>query len=200
MERKFGGERLQEFLRTLQRQGADGKDLAEGELLRIPFDHRQENGFCNQVHLVENAVGRFPRLPHAFENGLLFRLPSPITAGRIDHHEDQVRVGDGRLGRLHHGALKGVPRLQESGRIEKDRLEVGRGKNTEDAVARRLCLPGDDRDLLPEKAVHQRRFSNVRLANDGDIAAAESVFHCHHFTDAREIRVPTLPILRCGRE
>ena len=96
--------------------------------------------------------------------------------------------------------VKGVPRLQESGGIEKDRLEVGRGKNTEDAVPRRLCLPGDDRDLLPEKAVHQRRFSNVRLANDGDIAAAESVFHCHHFTDAREIRVPTLPILRCGRE
>lgn len=59
-------------------------------------------------------------------------------------------------------------RLVDARRVEEDDLAFVIRMDAEDAVARRLCLIGDDRDFMLDDAVDECRLANIRAADDGD--------------------------------
>ena len=65
-----------------------------------------------------------------------------------------------------------VERLVNAGRVEKEVLGVGSGKNTEQLVAGRLGLGRGDGDLLAQQAIEKGGFAGIRAADHGDEAAA----------------------------
>ena len=82
--------------------------------------------------------------------------------------------------RDHVGALGPVPRRgdhrpveaafgrEDAGGIDQQYLRVTLDRDAEQAGARGLRLRADDRDLLADQAVDQRRLARVGRADDGD--------------------------------
>ena len=58
--------------------------------------------------------------------------------------------------------------LVDPRRVEEDDLAGLVRMDAEDAVARRLGLIGDDRDLMLDDAVDECRLADIRAADDGD--------------------------------
>ena len=92
--------------------------------------------------------------------------------GRVDHDEADVRAVDGH-GRAQHAvffdALLDPGLFAHTGGVDEDIFAGLVFKVGVDGVARRARDVGDDDALLPENAVRQRGFADVRLADDGDL-------------------------------
>ena len=65
---------------------------------------------------------------------------------------------------IHHPHVQLVQRAMNAGRIEKGDLPARLVEDADDTIARRLRLLGNDRDLLPENAVEERRLAGVGAA------------------------------------
>src|SRR5690606_12734053 len=76
-----------------------------------------------------------------------------------------------------HRALKRVLRLEQSRRIDEHELRVFRREDTRHTLARRLRARRDDAQLLAQERVEQRRLSDVRSADEGDVPGARYGFH-----------------------
>ena len=83
----------------------------------------------------------------------------------VDHKYCRVDLADGRAYRLDHEIAELVLRLQHTGRVHEDELILALGEDTGYAVSGRLRLLRGYRDLLAEKRVEERRFSDVRTSH-----------------------------------
>src|SRR5690348_254323 len=88
----------------------------------------------------------------------------------VDEVGDEVGVVERAECGLAHGALEAVLRIQESGGVEEDDLEIVAGEDAEDAVAGGLGFGADDAEFLADEAVEQGGFAGVRLATEGEEA------------------------------
>ena len=96
------------------------------------------------------------------------------------------------LGGLDHILAELVLRLVDARRIEKDNLRLWPRENAENPVARRLRLVAHDGDLLPDQAVDECRFADVRPTDDGD-ESRFMLFLFHSITLLHFLRCPAAP-------
>ena len=73
---------------------------------------------------------------------------------------------------IHHPHVQFVQRLVNAGRIEDGDLAARIVEDSDDAIARRLRLLGDDGHFLTEDAIEQCRFAGIRAADERDDAEA----------------------------
>src|SRR5260370_4452428 len=59
-------------------------------------------------------------------------------------------------------------------RVDKNDLSLRLGHNSLDAVARRLRFGGDNRDLLPDQAIHERGLPGIGPSYDGHKSGPKS--------------------------
>ena len=71
---------------------------------------------------------------------------------------------------VHHPHVQLVQRPVNAGRVEKRDLAALVVEDADDSIARRLRFRGNDRDLLPEDAIEQRRLAGVRTSDERDDA------------------------------
>ena len=69
--------------------------------------------------------------------------------------------------------MERIPRRQEPGSVEENNLIRFTGENAQNLVAGGLRLGCHDRNLLADQGVHERRLSDVWLADNGCIAGSE---------------------------
>ncbi len=99
---------------------------------------------------------------------------------RLDDQKHEIDVRDGLLHDADHIVAQLGARLMEARRVDENELRVPFRHDAADAVARGLRFIRDDGDLLPDEAVDQRGFADVRAAGDG--------YHngfCTHFVSPR---------------
>src|SRR5207244_2585272 len=97
----------------------------------------------------------------------------PVLLGHVHQPERKVHLAQAAHGGLHHALVHAVGRLVDAGRVEEDDLAVGPVQDGQDAVAGRLRLVGDDRDLVAHQPVDERGLAHVGPADDGDEARVE---------------------------
>ncbi len=88
----------------------------------------------------------------------------------VDQYGYDVGLGEAGSDVLHHPHIHLVQRPVDSGRIEEGDLSPRVVEDADDPVARRLRFGGDDRDLVAEDAVQQRRLAGIRTADQRDHA------------------------------
>ena len=111
-------------------------------------------------------------------------LARPRSSAASTTNRTQVGRAEG-VGRVaHHGRVHPVLGLVDAGRVDERDLGAGPARHAEDALAGRLRLVRDDRDLLADEGVDERRLAGVGPADDGDLA------------DARSVRLSAVPLHR----
>ena len=93
----------------------------------------------------------------------------------IRHIEEDVGIGKSRLRELEHVLLHLVVRLQHARSIGEDDLTIIRVDDTHDTVTRRLCLKCGNTNLFADELIHQRRLTDIRIADN----VHETGFMCH---------------------
>ena len=90
------------------------------------------------------------------------RSPAFRWRARFDHGDHDFALGDGTARGLHHPLVRAASsaRAVRACRSRSD-LRVGVAADSENAPARGLRPWRDDRDLVPDHAIHQRRFADV---------------------------------------
>lgn len=91
----------------------------------------------------------------------------------LGDEEQQVGVLQGGADIGHHLPVQLVGRIDDARGVGVDDLEGVAGDDAHDALARGLCLGGDDAEALAHKGVHERGFAHVGVADD----IYESGFH-----------------------
>ncbi len=103
-------------------------------------------------------------------------LPAPLGHGADVGHE-QERVGGAC--RLERARVHAPPELRagavEAGRVEEGELGVLPVHDPEQHVSGGLGQSRDDGEVLAERRVQERRFADVRAADDGDGAETHGV-------------------------
>src|SRR6185503_17496915 len=125
----------------------DGVHLVEAE------DHRLARG---AEHLADVAVARSVRLRH------------------VDEPQGQVHLAQAPARLLHHALVHAVHGLVDPRGVEEHDLALRAVHDGQDAVPGGLRLVGDDRHLLADQAVHQRRLPHVGPAHHGHEAGPEA--------------------------
>ena len=123
---------------------------------------------AHQVDLVEREDRAAPARPEPVDDA------PRVGIGRargVDQQHGLVGIGRAGPGRGDHRAVEPAARLENAGRVDEDQLRLPDG-DAEEAGAGGLHLGRDDRQLLADELVEQRRFSGVGRADQRDIAAA----------------------------
>ena len=143
----------------------EGDDRFEGAQPGVLFYQRQGFFLLDQVDFVDGQdSGAAADLLQAERVGVV--LPG------VGHEDEQIGVGDSAVDAVHHRLLELVARYDDAGRVEEDDLRRLFGEDTEDAVARRLCLGRDDGKLTAQQCVHQRALAHIRLPHERYVRAA----------------------------
>ena len=94
---------------------------------------------------------------------------------RAEDEQDHVDVVGDRLVHGHlHPLGQRVDRPLPARQVDQHELRLVGRVDAADAVARRVRLVGDDRDLRAGEGVHERRLADVRASGDGDEARLHS--------------------------
>ena len=94
----------------------------------------------------------------------------PESALGIDDKCDDVGILSATPCRLHHRPVKPPLGIENAGCVDEHQLRRAVDRNAHQPHARCLCFRADDRHLLADKGIDQRRFSSIRRADDGDEA------------------------------
>src|ERR1700730_5986781 len=81
---------------------------------------------------------------------------------RVHDERENIDALEGLLEFVHHLAAEHVLGPVNARRVDEDDWRVVAIENALDAVAGRLRLGRDDRDLAPDNRVYERRFARVR--------------------------------------
>src|SRR5262245_46999429 len=99
---------------------------------------------------------------------------------QVEQHERDVAVVPRLLGLAVQDRVQRARAVVQSRRVDEEQLRIGCVLDAEDAAARGLRLVADDRELLAEDRVHERRLPGVGSAEDrGDASPMRG--HAPHF-------------------
>ena len=90
----------------------------------------------------------------------------------VDQEREHVGVGGRAPGGGDHRPVEAALGREQAGRVDEHDLRLALGQDAAHGRAGRLRLAGDDRHLLADEGVDQRRFSRVRRADERDEAAS----------------------------
>src|SRR5437867_5044944 len=110
---------------------------------------------------------------------------------------NHLSVVDRPQRRRTHGLMQLVLGLEQTGRIGEDVLRVVFGEQANDGQARGLRLGRDDREMLPDERVEQRRFADVRPTREHDGATPRHDAKCR---PARRLARVSAALVRSDRE
>ena len=98
-----------------------------------------------------------------------FAVDRRHAGARIDDEEADIGIVDRRLGLRAHAVFEAAARrLVEARRVENAEPEIGEAGLAFAAVARDAGLIVDKRDLAADQPVEQRRFADIRPAENCD--------------------------------
>ena len=191
---RHGQQLLPHQLRDPERLGHVGHHVV-GEVLRARFEPRQQvldqvvdalagTGRHGEVRLDVELVGRRRQLAqHLLRLGDVDLVDDHDRVGRreaghpavagaergggVEHEAHDVDVAQAGAGGAVEPFAERRPRLVDARRVDEHDLGVGPVEHAHDAVPRRLRLVGDDRHLLAEDAVEQRRLADVGPPREG---------------------------------
>ena len=86
----------------------------------------------------------------------------------VEHQQRGVGVAELALDAALHALRQRVARALHAGQVDEHELRVAAHRDAADRAARRLRLVGDDRDLLADDRVDERRLADVRAAGERD--------------------------------
>src|SRR5580692_530240 len=138
----------------------DGREL---ERFVIRLDERQELFFRKPVHLVQSQYGFPGESLGAIEKKVISMRGS---AAGIDHQQKHVDAFQSSGHFMHHLPPQGRVRRVQPWSIDKNNLALGPRYKALNAVARRLRLGSDNRDLLANQAVEERRLPRVGTSHN----------------------------------
>jgi hypothetical protein len=102
------------------------------------------------------------RILDALENRHVFLA----EAQRLHHEYHEVRVGQRRGGGAVHGPVQGTALAEmQSRRVDEGQLHAGPVEHAEHAMARGLRARRDDRHLLADQSIDQRRLADIGTAD-----------------------------------
>jgi hypothetical protein len=179
-------QRRQHPLDAVAGRRADGDDLVEGAAIGVGGDPRQQRGLGDQVDLVEDDDLARRRLadPLAHEG-----VAGAGLLGDVDQQHHQVGLGERDLRRLDHAPVHAVLRAVDAGGVVEDDLAPRLAQDADDALAGGLGLVGDDRHLLRQQPVHQRRLAGVGTAHQGHRAGLVRFFSPLLLKEGKGVRV-----------
>ena len=90
----------------------------------------------------------------------------------VEHEQDGIDVAQAVVDRALHAPRERVERPLESRQVDEHDLEVVAVHDAECALARRLRLVGDDRDVRARERVRERGLADVRAPRETDEPAA----------------------------
>ena len=125
---------------------------------------------AHQVDLVQRQHGAAAGSPTSWST--MRRVSGSSGARRVDQQHDPVGIGGAGPGGGDHRAVEPAARREDAGRVDKDQLRLALDRDAEQPGARRLHLRGDDRQLVADQPVEQRRLAGIRRPDQRDIAAA----------------------------
>ena len=146
-------------------QGGNGDDLGERIEFGIFRNLVQYLFFRHEVDFVDDQEDRDADVFQLIQDEEVARALLFIAR---DEEQDGVDVAQGLIGRFIHEFPQLMFRLVDARRVEEDDLTFVVRMDTEDAVARRLGLIGDNRDFMLDDAVDECRLADIRAADDGD--------------------------------
>ena len=161
---------------TQTMQGGNGYDFGVGQTLMPLFDKPDECGLIDEVHLVQDhddtrlrrggVVGLSGHGLHLLEE-LLVLLG---TLDRVGEIQEDISVNEGALAERQHRLVELGDGLEHAGRIAEYDLHVVGVDDAHYAMARGLCLAGDDADAFADEGIHQGALADVGGAYDVDHA------------------------------
>ena len=92
------------------------------------------------------------------------RSPGPTPCSALSMQQRGVGVAELALDARLHALGQRVARALHAGQVDEHELRVAAHRDAADRAARRLRLVGDDRDLLADDRVDERRLADVRAA------------------------------------
>ncbi len=131
----------------------------------IAIDQRQQRVLLHAVHFIQQQVHRPAKPLHPLKRKSVARAE---IGRRINNQREHIHAFERMLQLVHHHAAKNIPRLMDSRRINQHDLRVLAIHDPLNAIARGLRLRRDDRNLLANKRVHERRFARVWSAYNGN--------------------------------
>ena len=158
---------LHQLLRIVPLQGGHGHDLRAVYGLAVGVDEEQHLVLLHGIRLVDHQDHRGLHLLQLLDD---MPLPGSDEAGGLHQPQNHVHLIQGGLGGGDHVLAQLVLGLVDARRVHKHNLTLLRGQHGADTVAGGLGLVGRNGDLLSYQMVHQRGFSHVRPANQGDKA------------------------------
>ena len=167
--RQAGGEMSLYIIDPVPVEARDHEERIEAAFPRQPIGETQQALAADQVDLVQRQDRMAAALCEAVENA-----PRVVVdaARSVDQQHGFVGILGARPGRRHHRPVEPPSRRENPGRVDKDDLRRAFDRDAEQPVARRLRLGRDDRQLVADEPVEQRRLAGIRRADQRDIAAA----------------------------
>ena len=107
-------------------------------------------------------------------SAMLSAIEVTLRAGAalaVDHQRDHVGALRPAPGGGDHRAVEPALGFEDAGRVDQQQLRLPLDRDAHQPRARGLRLGTDDRDLLADQRVDQRRFARIGRADDGDEAA-----------------------------
>jgi hypothetical protein len=97
----------------------------------------------------------------------------------IDHEEQRIGLGDRGLRLfLHPCGERALGPLVEAGSVDDDEFEIAEPRLALAAIAGHAWQVIDERELLSDQAVEQRRLADIGPADDGDCEGHQSFVRC----------------------
>ena len=194
----------QQFLNLLENLGRvelvqrrNGINVGVGQHIAPHLNLCLKFGLVAQVYLVDKQDNR-----DIFLANLLKILAVLVEClDHICHIHNNIGIDQRCIDKLQHCFLQLVVRLQNARRVRVNHLKIVAIDNAHYAVARGLRLVGDNGQPLAHKGVHQRRFADIRVADN----IYKTCFMCHRLKicgkDRKSIRFKMLYLfyIKCGK-
>ena len=155
-------------------RGADHERVVEGQRGVEPGREFEQLRPLDEVDLVEDGELRLAALAERAQDrlGLLGQARLAGLLPGVDHERHDVGVGRRAPGGGDHRPVEAALGREQAGRVDEHDLRLALGQDAAHGRAGRLRLAGDDRDLLADERVDERRLAGVGRADEGDEPAS----------------------------
>ena len=133
------------------------------------LQRRQRVGLVEAVDLVDDDRDRHVGARQGAGDEAVARADALLA---VDEQQRRVGLAELALDARLHALRQRVARALHAGQVDEHELRAAAHRDPADRAARRLRLVGDDRDLLADDRVDERRLADVRAAGERDEAGA----------------------------
>ena len=166
--------RASEAVEPVAGRGADHEGLVEAKRGVEPRPRAPAASAAPRVDLVEDEQLRLPAFAERLQDrlGLLGHGRMACLFPGVDQERQHVGVRRRAPGGGDHRPVEAALRREEARRVDEHDLRLACGQHAAHGRARRLRLARDDRHLVADERVDERRLARVGRADQRDEAAS----------------------------